>query len=156
MLIPIRVVAPNDTAMYTELIYTYRICSDWSVIDSSHSNSAVCRTWCLVIIVPPWGRACTYWGRNLDISCGCALSWHPIGQTSSICPRRCSYSSKPTFPSLVPTGERDMFEAVLPIETVSSADVTNSSSLMKTNSQATERSSSEEVSSAGDSINGRP
>ena len=48
MLGPVGVFAPNDTAMYIELVYTYSICSDWSVIESSLSAIVVLSTRCLI------------------------------------------------------------------------------------------------------------
>ena len=56
------------------------------------------------VLFPPWGRACTYWGRHLHISCGCALSWHPFGQTSSFRPGVAAIHPSPTLLSLISTG----------------------------------------------------
>ena len=62
-----------------------------------------------------------------------------------------------TYPSLPGSGHySDISDSVLPMETVSSADVTNSSSSIKRSSQATDWSSVEEASSVGDSIGCNP
>ena len=75
------------------------------------------------------------------------------------------WGSAPTCTVLTYTGSggppgpcqcSDESEPVLPIDTVSSADVTRSSSSMKCNTHATEWLLSEDVSVTGDSISSSP
>ena len=76
--------------MYSELIRTYNV----SLIDLILTPPSL-----ILLCVAPFvvlsalGPACTYWGRHLDVSCGRANCWHPIGQTSSVSPSCCCYRS---------------------------------------------------------------
>ena len=55
---PVGVFAPNDIAMYSELVYTCSSFSDRSVIDSSLSNSAWCRSWFVCFFLMFYCRPC--------------------------------------------------------------------------------------------------
>jgi len=69
MLSPVRVLAPNDIAMYTELVYTY-IASMIGLLLTPPSLTLCCvAPFC--VLSACW-RAWTYWGRHLDVSGGLA------------------------------------------------------------------------------------
>ena len=128
-LVPLESSLPNDNSMYSELIYTYNASMiGWLLNPPSHTLCCVA-PFCFCL--PLGMHALTGEGTwaSLEVA-------HDAG----------------IRPSLGQVVYHDICESVLPIETVSSTDVTKSSSSMKTSSHATEWLSSEETSSIGNSI----
>ena len=143
---------PNHCYVQRAYLYVQASLLDPVLLPPSHVSTVLL----LFCILSALGRARTYWG----VGTWTCLVVVRVAGTHSAKPQTCVTGVITTvysYPSLPGSGHySDILDSVFPMETVSSADVTNSSSSIKQSSQATDCSSVDEASCVGDSISCSP